>query len=262
MDPVLVPQWIRGDEQGFMVSPRMHKLKILGLGPTPGTETTGLMADVVVVSSFDELNSKASEVSCWQVPILDKPYHTHTHTGEGYRWRTFFLYFKVPGKIVLFNYEFTDYESTVQYRVKGPAAASKLGAVGALVRSVTPFSIGSPHTGGTEFGEEDKPIPAAAVTLEDADLLSRLYLSGRKDEVIAPSARPLYYCPHCKFLRIVCRTESNGLPENARTPRHRSKVEKCSCRLPGWNATESVHDSVGSHRQLGRRSGRCRSKAT
>ncbi|KAK6632209.1 hypothetical protein RUM44_007240 [Polyplax serrata] len=147
MDPVLVPQWIRGDEQGFMVSPRMHKLKILGLGPTPGTETTGLMADVVVVSSFDELNSKASEV---------------------------------PGKIVLFNYEFTDYESTVQYRVKGPAAASKLGAVGALVRSVTPFSIGSPHTGGTEFGEEDKPIPAAAVTLEDADLLSRLYLSGQK----------------------------------------------------------------------------------
>ena len=40
----------------------------------------------------------------------------------------------------------------------------KYGAVGALLQSVTPFSIASPHTGLTNANN----IPFAAITIEDA----------------------------------------------------------------------------------------------
>ena len=53
------------------------------------------------------------------------------------------------GKIVLFNEAWTEYGEAVEYRVYGPSAASKLGAVGMLLRSVSSFSINNPHTGAT-----------------------------------------------------------------------------------------------------------------
>lgn len=87
--------------------------------------------------------------------------------------------FKVPGKIVFFDAVYTSYAETQPYRNTGPNEASKLGAIGALVRSLTPFSIDSPHTGSTYFLNDTKPIPAATITLEDANRLSRLINSGK-----------------------------------------------------------------------------------
>lgn len=94
------------------------------------------------------------------------------------------FFFKVSGKIVLFNANFTTYGETVKYRSKGPAEAAKLGAVAALVKSVTPFSIYSPHTGTTSFKNGGPKIPSACVTLEDADFLARLFKRGLIDLLI------------------------------------------------------------------------------
>ncbi len=47
-----------------------------------------------------------------------------------------------------------------------------------LVRSVTPVSLSTPHTGALQYTDSDPKIPAAAVTIEVAESLARLYKSG------------------------------------------------------------------------------------
>jgi carboxypeptidase Q len=146
-EEVTVPVWIRGEESLEMLAPRPRALALLGLGGSVGTE--GIEAEVEVVRSFEELGPE------------------------------------VKGKIVLFDTPMLDgvptierYGAAVQSRVHGPSRAAELGAVAALVRSVTTRSLYTPHTGGTRFAPEVTPIPAAAITTEDAAHISRLIHRG------------------------------------------------------------------------------------
>ena len=144
-EPVMVPHWVRGAESVELIEPRRTPMKMLGLGGSVGTPAGGITAPVVVITSFDELTKRAPEVK---------------------------------GKIVLFDVPFTDYGATVQYRALGPSAAAKVGAVAMLLRSVGPFSIASPHTGGLRYDTSVVKIPAAAITVEDAGMLHRLQARG------------------------------------------------------------------------------------
>jgi len=142
---VMVPVWVRGVESAEMVRPRMQNLPMLGLGGSIATPPGGVTADVLVVGSFSDLTAKAAQAS---------------------------------GKIVLFDVPFTNYGETVQYRARGAVAAAKVGAVGALVRSVTPYSQRTPHTGGMSYDSTVRRIPVAAITVEDAEMIHRLVDRG------------------------------------------------------------------------------------
>ena len=144
--PVKVPHWVRGRESGGIVAPIEKALNILGVGGSVATPKTGITAEVVVVTSFDEMEKQG-------------------RAG-------------VEGKIVLFNAPYEGYMRTVQYRGSGASRAAKLGAVAVLVRSVTPVSLQSPHTGALEYASTVPKIPAASVTIEDAELLQRLSGAG------------------------------------------------------------------------------------
>ena len=62
-----------------------------------------------------------------------------------------FSYFQAKGKIVVFNERWVDYGTSVIYRTLGAAEVAKVGGVASLIRSVTPFSIYSPHTGWQNY---------------------------------------------------------------------------------------------------------------
>ncbi|HUJ51211.1 MAG TPA: M20/M25/M40 family metallo-hydrolase [Bryobacteraceae bacterium] len=143
---VKVPHWVRGNESASILEPVNKRLAMLGLGGSVATPKRGITADVVAVSSFEELEKKG-------------------RAG-------------IEGKIVLFNVPYEGYGRTVVYRTAGPSHAARLGAVATLVRSITPLSLQSPHTGAVEYLEGVAKIPAAAVTIEDALLIQRLVDAG------------------------------------------------------------------------------------
>jgi carboxypeptidase Q len=143
---VKVPHWVRGAESATLLEPVAHPLTMLGLGGSVATPKKGITAEVLTVSSFEELEKKGRDA--------------------------------VQGKIVLFNVPYEGYGRTVAYRVSGASRAAHLGAVAVLVRSVTPVSLQSPHTGAMEYNPGSPRIPAAAVTIEDATLIQRLSDAG------------------------------------------------------------------------------------
>src|SRR6185503_16127911 len=76
---------------------------------------------------------------------------------------------------------FAGYGRAVAYRAVGADSASQFGAVAALVRSVTPRSLRSPHTGAMapyDTSGRIRKIPAAAVSVEDAEMLQRMQQRG------------------------------------------------------------------------------------
>ncbi len=150
-EPVLVPKWVRGDESLELVSPRRARLPMLGLGGSVGTPPEGIRAEVLVVGSFEELEARKEEAR---------------------------------GRIVLLNAPFTSYGQTVTYRVVGAVAAARAGAVASLIRSVTPFSMRTPHTGQMRYDPETPQIPHAAITVEDADMMQRMQARGERVEVL------------------------------------------------------------------------------
>jgi carboxypeptidase Q len=149
--PVKVPHWVRGAESAEMLEPMRRKIFMLGLGGSPSTPPAGIEADIVAVSDFEELRR------------LGRP--------------------GVQGRIVLFDAPFVSYDETVKYRDEGPARAQALGAVAALVRSITPRSLRVPHTGATAYGAPPPKIPCAAVAVEDAMWMHGLVRSGQRVRV-------------------------------------------------------------------------------
>ena len=85
---------------------------------------------------------------------------------------------RVQGKIVLYNEEYRGYGPARVYRSTGASRAAALGAVAALVRSVTPLAMQAPHTGEMSYDPAQPKIPAAAVSVEDAIMLARLCAEG------------------------------------------------------------------------------------
>lgn len=80
----------------------------------------------------------------------------------------------------MFNEEYISYHDTVQYRDYAAERAANHGAVATLVRSVTPFSLYTPHTGWQDYADNITKIPTACITIEDARLLHRIQAKGKK----------------------------------------------------------------------------------
>jgi carboxypeptidase Q len=160
LEPVPVHRFERGMDAAELVEypgqveGTKQKIYVTALRGNSPTADTGITGDVVVVNSFDELQK------------LDRD--------------------KVAGKIVLFNVIYDHqkavagqagpaYEEVVRYRGSAALAASQLGAIGSLVRTAGDGAYRLPHTGSST----DAPIPAGAISAEDAGLIARLAERGR-----------------------------------------------------------------------------------
>ena len=196
---VTVSHWVRGKESLSMLAPVHRELAILGLGGSIATPKDGITAEVVPVSSFDEL----------------------AKLGEG----------RVRGKIVLYNVPYTGYGATVRYRSEGASRAAKLGAVAALVRSVTPVSLQTPHTGQMNYASDAPKVPSAAVTIETATMIQRLTDSGSPVRVrLFMEAQTL---PDAKSANVIGEIRGREKPE---------EIVVMGGHIDSWDVGQGAHD--------------------
>lgn len=178
LEKVMVPRWVRGRESAELVSPAPAPLVMLGLGGSVGTGPQGIEAEVLVVSSFDELEQRAAEAK---------------------------------GRIVFYNVPFTGYGETVRYRGAGASRAARHGAVACLIRSVGLPGLRTPHTGGVDYDPALPKIPAAALTLEDAQRLQRIHDRGQR--IVVRLSMEATYLPDAESANLVGEIRGSERPE-------------------------------------------------
>ena len=154
----MVPHWVRGkkEEANFKTKKRgpYPSFNILAIGNSVGTGNAGLLAKIIEIKNFEELNQRKDEVK---------------------------------GKIVFYNYPFNKtllrgaYGDAVRYRSNGASAAAKYGAVGVIVRSVTAAYDDNPHTGALRYNDSFPKIPAVTISTKGAEQLSD-YIKGNYKE--------------------------------------------------------------------------------
>src|SRR5688572_4002341 len=199
---VMIPRWVRGAESLEIVNPPHHVIPMLGLGGSIATPAAGIEADVMVVSSGDELVKRSAEAN---------------------------------GKIVLFNVPYTNYGETVTYRSGGASMAARHGAVAMLVRAVGPIGHRTPHTGNMSYANDAGKIPAAAISVEDAQRMQRLVNRGVAVRVrLRMEAK---FDADVESFNVVGELRGTGKPE---------EIVLVGCHFDSWDpGTGASDDAVG-----------------
>lgn len=157
----MVPHWVRGGKDETSVTyivngkPVRMNLQVLALGNSMGSGAKGVTAEVVTVTSFDDLEAKKDQLK-----------------GK-------IVFYDIPFDDTLIN-PFQAYGKYTIYRGIGPSRAAKYGAVAAMVRSMSNSTDNLPHTGSLRYLDSIPKIPAVAVGLRDVEQLHALSAKGTK----------------------------------------------------------------------------------
>src|SRR6185369_14964869 len=200
-EKVMVPHWVRGEESLELTNPVTRKLPMLGLGNSVGTPPGGVSAEAIVVRGFDELDT----------------------LGEAVR-----------GKIVVYNVPFTSYGATVVYRLSGASRAARYGAVAAIVRSITPVSLQTPHTGAMTYDENQPKIPTAAITIEGAELLQRM--NDRGEHPTLRLKMEAKFLPDAESANVVAELKGSEKPD---------EVVLLGGHFDSWDVGQGAQDDGG-----------------
>jgi len=211
LQEVMVPHWERGaKEQGFIIDGKTRiPVAIAALGMSVATPKEGVTANIVEVKSLAELDALGESVIKGKIVFFNGPFDQRfIETGQGYG------------------------AAGIQ-RFAGPSAAAKYGAVGAIVRSITPALDDYPHTGGTVYAEGGRKIPAAAISTVAANKLSTM-LKLRKLPLIK-----FYFKQNCQTLPDAKSYNVIGEITGTENP---NKFITVGGHLDSWDLAEGAHD--------------------
>jgi len=153
VEPFDMPVWIRGTESAELVSPFPQKLVLAALGNSGATPDQGLTAEVVGFPSLEALKAAPDAQVKGKIVFV---WHRMMPTQDGSSYGTYGL-----------------------IRFGGAAIASKKGAAAMLIRSIGTDHHRVAHTGVTDWLGGARPIPAAALTVPDAEQLERVLSRGK-----------------------------------------------------------------------------------
>jgi carboxypeptidase Q len=204
-----MPTWVRGAETGYVTAPFPHKLHIAALGNSGSTGADGLEAEVVYFKSLEELRAAPDGSLKGKIAFVS---HAMQRTQDGSSYGAF-----GPARFV------------------GPNIAAKKGAAAIVIRSAGTDYHRNPHTGNTNFEADVVPIPAAAMSIPDAENLERIFERGK------PVTMKLVLTPQ----QIGMQTSGNVIADikgsNPKLP-----MIVIACHLDSWDlGTGAIDDAAG-----------------
>lgn len=210
LQPVMVPHWVRGQtEVGHTTSKKSGTttMNICALGGSIGTGAGGLTASVIEVKNFDELKQLGQK--------------------------------NIKGKIVFFNRAmdptkintFEAYSEAVDQRVFGASQAATFGAVGVIVRSMSPNIEDYPHTGMMRYDTTVTKIPAVAIATLHAEVLSKMI---KEDKGLQ-----FYMETHCESLAD---EPSFNVIGELKGAEYNDEIIVVSGHLDSWDLAQGAHD--------------------
>jgi carboxypeptidase Q len=118
--------------------------------------------------------------------------------------------------------------------MNGAIEAAKYGAVARLIRSVAPYSMQTPHTGLMNYDPEVEQIPHAAITLEDANLIQRLYDRGETIQIhLEMNAKTL---PDAESRNVIAEIKGTEYPD---------EIIVLGGHIDSWDVGQGVMDDAG-----------------
>ena len=207
-----VPRWERGFEFCRAVSNKIgtEDLNITALGLSEGTPDEGIIATVIEVHDFKELEILGREHIEGNIVFFNRPFDN-----------------------TLIN-SFAGYGGAVNQRTQGATMAAKYGAVAVIVRSVTPALDKVPHTGVTIYDENNPKIPAVAIATMDAELLSKWIKSDPDLRIHLISSCRNY--PDTTSFNVIGEIRGSTLPR---------EIITVGGHLDAWDVAEGAHDDAG-----------------
>jgi len=152
IEPYQLDTWVRGLESGEIVSPFPQPLRLTALGNSGATPPEGLTLPLIYFESFAALQAAPDGSLAGKIAFVS---NSMQPTMDG-----------------------SSYGSQGQARRAGPAIAAKKGAAAIVIRSIGTDHGRGPHAGVTNFGGVT-PIPAAALSVADAENVERMIKRGK-----------------------------------------------------------------------------------
>ena len=209
LQDVMVPHWVRGKkEEGYILNGKSNiSVPLVALGGSINTPEKGLTAEVIEVKTFQELRDLGKE--------------------------------KCTGKIVFFNRPmdatkintFEAYGQAGDQRRSGANEASKMGAIGVIIRSLSSTENDFPHTGSMQYATGVPLIPAAALSTNAATLLSKTLKKN-------PSLK-FYFHQSCESLPDVL---SHNVVAEIKGSEKPEEIIVVGGHLDSWDLAQGAHD--------------------
>lgn len=210
LEEVTVHRWERGPKETASLTTsdgkRVAALSVAALGGSVATPEAGITAEVIEVMSLDEAD------------------------GLGDRAKGKIIFFNRPMDPTVLN-TFEAYGGAADQRAHGASRGAKVGAVAVLVRSMTTLPDDNPHTGIMTYAEGVPKIPAAALGVKSAELLSR---SLRSD----PGAKVTLNM-RCRNLGTVV---SHNVAGQITGHTHPDEIVVVGGHLDAWDLGPGAHD--------------------
>ena len=149
-----VPHWERGEESGQITAPFTHRVALAAIGGSISTADSGIESEVIEAESLEALDRLPPASVAGKIVFLYRP-TARERDGSGYG-------------------------ATVGLRYAGASHAARLGAIGLIIRSIGSDTDRLPHTGALHYDDPAHPIPAAALSVPDAELMHRLIASHQR----------------------------------------------------------------------------------